>query len=182
MWLHNNKPIQVGQSWTDSKGVQHPKNWNVWTEARKKEMGMTFQADPVVASFDSRFYSAPNVAKPLNDTPAKDDKGQAVIDPRTNEPMIIEGLKTSAVKQTKITAAAMLKPTDWYVTRYAEVGTEVPAEVLSQREAIRAACGSIEAAINGATTHAQFIKLHEATFDAQGEVTKAAPISNWPVE
>ena len=181
-WLYQNKAIQAGQGWTDSKGVRHPRSWMSWSDARKKEMGMTFQADPVVASFDSRFYSAPNVAKPLNDTPAKDDKGQPVTDPRTNEPMIIEGLKTSAIKQAKATAAAMLKPTDWYVTRYAEVGTEVPAEVLSKREAIRTACGTIEVAINGATTHAQFTKLFEATVDAQGKVTTPAPISNWPAE
>jgi hypothetical protein len=180
-WLYNNKTIQVGRSWTDSKGVKHPRTWSNWTEARKKEMGMTFQADPVVASFDSRFYSAPNVAKPLNDTPAKDAKGNAVMD-LDGTPMITEGLKTSAVKQAKATAAAMLRPTDWYVTRYAEVGTEVPAEVLSQREAIRSACGAIEAAISGATTHAQFIKLYEATVDAQGEVTAPAPINNWPAE
>ena len=181
-WMYQNKSVQAGRSWTDSKGVKHPRNWMVWSDDRKKAMGMTFQADPVAASFDSRFYSAPNVAKPLNDTPAKDEKGQPVMNPMTNEPLIIEGLKTSAIKQVKATAAAMLESTDWYVTRYAEVGTEVPSEILSKREAIRNACGAIEAAINGATTHAQFMTLYEATTNAQGVVTAPAPIDKWPAE
>ena len=181
-WLYQNKTIQVGRSWTDSKGVKHPRTWGNWTAERKAQFGLTFKADPVVESYDERFFSAPNVAKPLNDTPARDDKGQPVTDPVTNEPAITQGLKTSAIKQTKVAAAAMLKPTDWYVTRYAEVGTEVPAEVLSQREAIRTACGAIDAAINGATTHAQFIKLYETTVDSQGKVTAPAPINNWPAE
>lgn len=181
-WMYQNKSVQAGRSWTDSKGVKHPRNWMVWSDDRKKAMGMTFQADTVAASFDSRFYSAPNVAKPLNDTPAKDDKGQPVTDPKTNEPMIIEGLKTSAIKQTKATAAAMLEKTDWMVVRYAENGTEIPAEVMSQREAIRNACDAIEVAINGATTHAQFMALYEATTNAQNEVTAPAPIDKWPTE
>ena len=181
-WMYQNRSIQAGRSWTDSKGVKHPRNWMVWSEDRKKAMGMTFQADPVAASFDSRFYSAPNVAKPLNDTPAKDDKGQPVVDPRTNEPIITEGLKTSAIKRAKATAAEKLKETDWMVVRYAENGTEIPAEVMTEREAIRTACDAIEAAINAATTHAQFIKLFEATTNAKGEVTAIAPIDKWPTE
>ena len=180
-WMYQNKSIQAGRSWTDSRGVKHPRNWMVWSDDRKKAMGMTFQADPVAASFDSRFYSAPNVAKPLNDTPAKDAEGNAVVD-LDGKPMITEGLKTSAIKQAKATAAALLKETDWYVTRYAEVGTEVPSEILSKREAIRNACGTIEAAINGATTHAQFMKLYEATTNAENKVTAPAPIDKWPTE
>ena len=181
-WMYQNRSIQVGRSWTDSKGVRHPRNWMIWSDAQKQAVGLTFKADPVTASFDNRFYTAPNVARPLNDTPVKDDKGQPVIDPRTNEPMITEGLKTSAIKRAKTTAGEKLKKTDWMIVRYAENGTEIPAEVMTEREAIRTACDAIEAAIKAATTHAQFIALHETTVNAQGVVTAPAVVDKWPAE
>ena len=64
MWLYQNKAIQVGRSWTDSKGVKHPRTWANWTAERKTAVGLVWQDDPVVQSFDSRFYYSANNPKP----------------------------------------------------------------------------------------------------------------------
>ena len=173
MWLYQNKTIQVGRSWTDSKGVKHPRTWSNWTEARKKQVGLTFKADPVVQAYDARFYYSAGNARPLVSAPAKDDKGQVIKDQDGNDVMVI-GLKEAAISATKAKAGALLEETDWYVTRYAETGEDIPADVTTKRAAIRTAANTIETAIKGAKTLAAFIKLYEAPADG------VAPIEAWP--
>ena len=173
MWLHNNKTIQVGRSWTDSKGIKHPRTWSNWTKERKTAVGLVWKDDPVVQAFDSRFYYSAGNAKPLASSPAKDEKGQVIKDEDGNDVMIV-GLKEAAISATKAKAGALLEETDWYVTRYAETGEDIPADVTTKRAAIRTAANTIETAITGATTLAAFIKLYEAP---EGGV---APIEAWP--
>ena len=190
MWLLNNKQIQVGRSFVDSKGVKHPRNWSNWTAERKQQVGLIFKADPVVESFDSRFYYSANNAKPLNDTPQVDENNQPVLD-RDGQQVITKGLKTEALSRVKSQAASLLQPTDWYVTRFAEMGYDpetgtvdevavIPEEVKAYRAAVREASNTIEAAISGATTLQAFIALHTTPVDAQGNPTGDAPISAWP--
>lgn len=189
-WLYNNKTIQVGRSWTDSRGVKHPRTWSNWTAERKAQVGLMFQADPVVDSYDSRFYYSANNAKPLADTPQVDENNQPVLDEDGNQ-MMTKGLKTEALDRVKSQAASLLQPTDWYVTRFAEMGYDaetgtvsevalIPEEVKTYRAAVREASNTIESAINGATTLAAFMALHNAPVDAQGNSTGPAPINAWP--
>jgi hypothetical protein len=189
-WLYNNKAIQVGRSWTDSKGVKHPRTWSNWTAQRKAQVGLTFKADPVVESYDSRFYYSANNAKPLADAPQVDENNQPVLDMDGN-PVITKGLKTEALDRVKSQAASLLQPTDWYVTRFAEMGYDadtgtvsevavIPEEVKAYRAAVREASNTIESAINGATTLAAFMALHNAPVDAQGNPTGSSPINAWP--
>ena len=173
MWLLNNKQIQVGRSFVDAKGVKHPRNWSNWTAERKQQVGLVFQADPVVQAFDSRFYFSAGNAKPLVSAPAKDEQGQVMKDVDGNDVMIV-GLKEAAITATKAKAGVLLEETDWYVTRYAETGEDIPADVTTKRAAIRTAANTIETAITGAKTLAAFIKLYEAP---EGGV---APIEAWP--
>ena len=190
MWYYQDKMIQVGREWRDSKGVQHPRTWSNWSEDRKKSMGMVFKAEAPKPSFDVRFYKAPNVAKPLIDTPVVDDENNQVMD-MNGKPMIEQGLKTLALDRVKSQAAALLAPTDWYVTRYAEMGYDaetgtvsevapIPDDVKAFRKAVREASNAIETAIDAATTHAQFMDLHKVPVDAAGEPTGPAPIDAWP--
>ena len=190
MWLHQNKTIQVGRSWTDSKGVKHPRTWANWTAERKTAVGLVWQDDPVVQSFDSRFYYSANNPKPLADTPQVDENNQPMLDQDGNQ-VITKGLKTEALERVKSQAASLLQPTDWYVTRFAEMGYDpetgtvdevavIPEEVKTYRAAVREASNTIESAINGATTLAAFMALYDAPVDAQGEPTGPAPINAWP--
>jgi len=179
MWLYQDKQIQVGRSFVDANGVKHPRNWSNWTEARKQQVGLVWKADPVVESYDSRFFTAPGVQKSLTDKPVVDEAGQPVLDEDGN-PMITEGLKPAAIKATKAEAGRRLNETDWYVIRAEETGEPVPQEIRDARAAIRAAADSIETKINNAKSHTAFVNLHNAPVDAQGNPTGPAPINAWP--
>ena len=179
MWLLNNKQIQVGRSFVDANGVKHPRNWSNWTDARKKQVGLVYKADPVVESYDERFFSAPGVQKSLTDKPVVDENNQPVLDMDGN-PMVTEGLKPAAIKATKAEAGRRLSETDWYVIRAEETGEPVPQEVRDARAAIRTAANDIETKINNAKSHTAFVNLHNAPVDAQGNPTGPAPINAWP--
>jgi len=191
MWYYQDKMIQAGREWRDSKGVKHPRTWANWSEDRKKSMGMVFKAEESKPVFDQRFYKALDVARPLVDTPVVDEENNQVMD-QDGKPMIEQGLKTKALDRVKSQAADLLAPTDWYVTRYAEMGYDsetgtvsevapIPDEVKAFRKAVREASGTIEAAINAATTHAQFMDLYKVPVGADGEPTGPAPIEAWPI-
>ena len=190
MWYYQDKMIQVGRGWTDSKGVKHPRTWANWSEDRKKEMGMIFKAPAAKPVFDSQFYTAPNVAKPLVDTPMVDGDNKPVLDMDGN-PMVQQGLKTEALSRVKSQAAALLAPTDWYVTRFAEMGYDpetgtvdevavIPDDVKAFRAAVREASNTIETAITAAANLQAFMNLYKAPVDAQGNPTGPAPINAWP--
>ena len=190
MWLYQDKQVQVGRSFVDANGVKHPRNWSNWTEARKQQVGLVWKADPVVESYDERFYYSANNAKPLNDTPQVDENNQPVLD-ENGQQVITKGLKTEALSRVKSQAASLLEPTDWYVTRFAEMGYDaetgtvsevavIPEDVKAYRAAVREASNTIEAAISGATTLQAFIALHTTPVDAQGKPTGDAPINAWP--
>ena len=179
MWLLNNKQIQVGRSFVDSKGVKHPRNWSNWTAERKQQVGLVFQADPVVESYDDRFFSAPGVQRSLTDKPVVDENNQPVLD-EDGSPMVTEVLKPAAIKRVKAEAGRMLSETDWYVIRAEETGEPVPQEVRDSRAAIRTAANDIETKISNCKSHTAFMNLHNAPVDAQGTPTGPAPINAWP--
>jgi hypothetical protein len=52
-------------------------------------------------------------------------------------PKDLAGLKTSWASQFRQTAWTLLDPSDWLVTRKTEIGTEIPADWSSYREAVR---------------------------------------------
>ena len=132
-------------------------------------------------SFDNRFWWDASTPKALEDVNAVDEDGNPVLD-IDGEQMVILGLKSQAIALTKSQAAGLLAPTDWYVTRKAETGTEIPSEILTYRQSVREASGAIEASISGVTTHEAFIALYNAPVDAEGIPTGNAPIADWPME
>jgi hypothetical protein len=176
-WLYNGKVIRQGRSWQTSDGVTHPTNWGRWSDAEKQAAGLVWKDDP--APYDSRFWWDADTPKSLNDIPAVDENGDPVLDEK-GEQIITLGLKSVWKRQIKTTAGGLLSPTDWYVVRKGETGQDIPADVLSYREAVRLASDTIETAIDATTDHAAFVALFETPVDADGNATGNAPINDWP--
>jgi hypothetical protein len=160
-YKYSGRIIRAGKAWTDNDGIQHPSNWMLWDAATKAAKGLVWEDDP--ASFDGRFYWSAGVAKSLDDVTEEDGT-------------ITKGLKSNAIATVKAQAAGLLAPTDWYVVRKAENNEGAPENVLQYRSDVRAASGTIEAAITAATTLEDFIALYEAPEDGN------APINDWPEE
>lgn len=179
MWLYQDKQVQVGRSWTDSKGVKHPRNWSTWSDARKKQLGMVWQ-EPAAPppSFDGRFFKGPGVAKPLSDTPVKDADGNDMMDQDGN-PMIETGLRNVAINQVKEKSGNLLTPSDWYVVRMAETSEPLPTDVSDFRAAVRARSEELETMIGAVQTIQEMVALYTSTEDAEGNVVPSE-MDAWP--
>jgi len=106
-----------------SNGINYPANWlRLTTLSEKQAIGISEVADP--ATFDERFYTAPDTAKDL------------------------AGLKTSWISIQKESASSLLSPYDWYVIRKSEKSTAIPVGITSYRDAVRTTCATRETEIN----------------------------------
>ena len=179
MWTYLGKVIKVGRGWTDAEGTQHPAQWNRWTAEEKASFGLVWNQDLQPKEFDNRFYWSFENPKALDDVNEVDSEGNPLLDGDGNQ-VVTRGLKYNAIQKTKTTAAGLLQPTDWYVTRQAETGTAIPSTITDYRTAVRTASGTIETAIQGVTTLEAFMALYDAPVDADGNVTGNAPINDWP--
>jgi hypothetical protein len=176
-YKYSGRIIRAGKAWTDNDGIQHPANWMLWDDATKAAKGLVWEDDPA-NSFDGRFYWSAGVAKALDDVNAVDEDGNAIME--DGEQVVTLGLKSNAIATVKAQAGGLLAPTDWMVVRSAENGTDIPADVLAYRAAVRLASETIETAITNAADLAAFIALYDAPVDADGNPTGNAPINNWP--
>jgi hypothetical protein len=50
MWTYQGLRVREGRSWANSDGVQHPSNWNIWTNDQKIAAGLAWVDDPVVSA------------------------------------------------------------------------------------------------------------------------------------
>ena len=162
MFVADGKTIRVGKAFT-LNGIQYPANWlRLATERDKELAGISWVPDP--EPYDSRFYWGRNesgtlLPKRLEDEPAVDENGDAVLD-GDGEQVINTGLKTEWVQRQKEIAGSLLSPSDWYVTRKAEDPTaEIPAAVSTYRAAVRTTCGTREEEIKACTTTAELAAL-----------------------
>lgn len=64
-------------------------------------------------------------------------------------------LKAEKVSILKRLYNEELSKTDWYVTRNSEKNTAIPSDIQTERDDLRTACDTHEAAINAKTTKAQ---------------------------
>jgi len=85
-------------------------------------------------------------------------------------------LRSNAIATVKAQAAGLLAPTDWYVVRKSETGDPIPSDITTFRSAVRAASGTIEAAITAAADLDAFMALYDTPEDGN------APINDWPEE
>jgi len=160
-YKYSGRIIRAGKAWTDNDGIQHPSSWMIWDAATKAARGLVWEDDP--APFDGRFYWSAGVAKSLDDVTEEDGT-------------ITKGLKSNAIATVKAQAAGLLAPTDWYVVRKSETGDPIPSDITTFRSAVRAASGTIEAAITAAADLDAFMALYDAPEDGN------APINDWPEE
>ena len=97
-------------------GINYPANWlRLTTLAEKEAIGIEEVPDPVVPTYDQRFYWGPGLPKDLDD------------------------LKPLWVKNTKETANNLLKPSDWYAIRKADTNEAMPTAWSDWRQSIREA-------------------------------------------
>ena len=179
MWQYNGTTIRVGRSWTDDNGTLHSALWNRYSNDYKTALGLVFTPDPIVESYDDRFYWSANNPKSLEDIPQVDADNNPVLN-KEGVQIIQTGLKNQWIARTKEQANSLLKDTDWYAVRQVETSQAIPQNILDYRASVRAASNSIESAINGCTTLEEFIALFTAPTDADGNVTGNAIINQWP--
>ena len=180
-WKHNGINIKEGRSWTDKDGVKHPSNWMIWSDEDKKGFGLTWEAEEDI-SFDNRFYWSKGVERKLADTNEVDEDGKAIIDLLTGKQLVTLGLKSIWIGRTKETANGMLSKTDWYVTRKAETGADIPSDISKYRTDVRTATKTIEDKINNCSKLSEFMALFNAPVDSEGKPTGNAPIYDFPKE
>jgi hypothetical protein len=150
MFLLDGYPLQIDVPF-EHNGVSYPQNWlRLATPEERAAIGITEVAEQPRP--DDRFYfvSGPNL----------DGSWTAI-------PKDLAGLKTTWTAQFKQTAYTMLLPSDWLIIRKQEIGTEVPADWTSYREAVR-------------TTTALAIGDMEATTDIDAFITAVTTVQ-WPV-
>ena len=181
-WKHNGKTIQIGKAWVSDTGTKYPRQWGNLTDAEKKSAGLVWEDDPVVETFDNRFYWAKDIERKLADVNMVDKDGKAVIDNITKKQIVTLGLKSIWIEKTKKQANYLLSKSDWEVTRKAEKGTSIASATSTFRDKVRTACNTIETNINKCSSLDDFKKLFVAPTDGNGKVTGKAPIDDFPDE
>jgi hypothetical protein len=147
-YMLDGRKLRQERPFTDSNGTQYPSNWlKLSSNEDKARVGVTWEPDP--APFDSRYYYSPGNPRPVDD--GIDEKGDEYT-----------GLKTNFAAEQKTAAGQMLSNTDWYVTRKAEIGVDVPADVSTYRAAVRTVCNAREVEITSVTTTEELEALMKA--------------------
>ena len=129
----DNKTLSYDRAFTHA-GIQYPANWlRLATLAEKQALGITESADP--ATYDQRFYGGVDNPKDLTD------------------------LKTQWKATQSQICDSLLSPSDWRVTRAAELGQAVASAWLTYRGAVRSACNTRQTEINAVADVPALIEL-----------------------
>ena len=113
--------------------------------------------------------------KQLEDVNATDENGELII--RDGKQVVIKGLKSQKISISKQQTAGLLQSTDWYITRKADTGTEIPKNIQDYRNQVRAISNQQETQINACTTVEQLKALYEYTNTG----TEQSPIYTRPL-
>lgn len=119
MFILDGRPLSPDAPFSHN-GVNYPSNWLRLTTLEQKE-AIGIQEIPDPPTWDQRFYWG------------YDQEGHLIPKDHTQ-------LVTEWTNQTKITANALLLPTDWLIVREADNGTVCPADTKSWRQLIRTSC------------------------------------------
>ena len=160
-------PFSIG---TGEDKINYPANWlRLSTVEEKTALGITEIDDP--KNYDSRFYMTDGTEKALDDADAKDKDGNLIKDEDGNQ-VVILGVKTILKNAEKSIAGSMLGEYDWYVTRKAEKGTEIPAAITTYRDAVRTACNTRETEIDNCADTAALVTLFSYKEDGTPNITQ----------
>ena len=155
MWKYGDKIIRPGKGWIDDNGVRHPSNWHIWSKEEKAKYNLKeiIEDSPP----DSRLYfwsmsggKVTSTAKPLDDS-------EGVV-----------GLKTTLKNEVKKQQGSLLSQTDWAYIRHYDSGKDVPANIETWRNAIRARATEMEEYIDKASDIDGIASLFES-FDVDAE-------------
>jgi hypothetical protein len=158
----NNRTIQMDRSFVHNE-ITYPRNWiRLSTPEEKASIGMVWEDDPVRASDVYYWDGDVNNPKALEDKLETKEDGTPlyvqVYNPDTEqmedttEQVVTHGLKHTMTAQVKDTAGKLLSTTDWYVTRKAEKGIDIPLKEVEKRNAIRTECDRLEVEIAAVAT------------------------------
>ena len=180
----NGTQLRVGKSFRGLDGTWYPNTFlRHATQEQKDAVGVTWVPDPTPV--DTRFYWDHDLPKRLEDEPAVDENDDPVLD-ENGVQVINTGLKTEWTRKQKEIASNLLSQSDWYVTRKAEAGTEIPADVATYRTAVRTVSGQREAQIAAVTTVEELKSLLESQpkiWDETSQMMVVNPetfITPWP--
>ena len=139
MWKYGNRTIRPGKGWVDDNKVRHPSNWHIWSAEEKAKYNITEVVEDRPP--DSRLYlwSKDSDGK-ITSTPKPLDDSEGVV-----------GLKTTMKNEVKDQQGSLLSQTDWVYIRHYDTGTDVPANIETWRNAIRAKATEMENAIDNST-------------------------------
>ena len=171
MFRYKDRVITPGKGWKDDEGYQHPGNWNIWSDAEKKAKGVTEVTEDTPP--DSRLYdwSGPDSNGKITSTAkALDDSGSG-----KNK---VLGVKSTLKEVIKAEQGHLLFQTDWAVIRKADKGTEIPSNIQTWRDAIRAKATEMENAIDSASDTDAVAALF-VVFDKDGN-KKSGILYDWP--
>ena len=174
-YKHNGKTLQIDRGFILGD-TQYPSNWlRLSTEADRTALGIVWEDDPVRA--DDTYYQNGDINNPklLDDRLEVDENGQPLweqvldnSDPLnpvmvdTDVQVTSSGLKSRMTAKVKDAANSILSTTDWYVSRKAEKGTAIPANVETKRDAVRTECNRLETAIAAVTTVEELITVMQS--------------------
>ena len=174
--------------------------FTIWTDAQRKDLGIL----PIVISgshLDTRFYIEKDYSdaiagdgnsvirtigvkaadRKLENEDAVDEDGNKLKDKDGNQ-IINYGLKHYALQNVKKQQEGFLSQTDWYIIRKADVGTAIPSNIQTWRNAIRSDATAIETAITNAADMDAFIALHTDTYktvDGEQVIDVVARVNRW---
>ena len=171
--------------------------FTIWTDAQRKDLGIV----PVVISgshLDTNYYiekdhsdaiagdgnsvirtiGVKEADRKLENEDAKDEDGNQLFNDDGSK-TINYGLKHNAIQKVKEQQAGYLAQTDWYIIRKADVGTAIPSNIQTWRNAIRTDATEIETAITNAADMDAFIALHITTYKEDKTVDQIATVDSW---
>ena len=169
MFKYKDKEIFPGKGWKNDEGVRHPRNWNIWSSTEKKERGVV-EITPDTPP-DSRLYewSMDGDGKITSTAKDLDDSGSGNT--------FVMGLKTTMKNGIKSHQGFLLSQTDWAYIRHYDSGTDVPSNIETWRNAIRAKATEMENAIDACSSVEDIAKLW-VVYDKNGK--KSGMLFDWP--
>mgnify|MGYP003147910206 FL=1 len=165
MWKYGDKTIRPGKGWVDDNKVRHPSNWHIWSAEEKAKYNLKEVIEDKPPDSRLYFWSQDSNGKITSTAKALDDSEGVV------------GLKTTMKNEVKDQQGSLLSQTDWAYIRHYDSGTDVPANIETWRNAIRAKATEMENAIDNASD----TDAVAALFVSQDEDgNKSGILYDWP--
>jgi len=145
MWITDDSLVITRPRAIEVDGINHPPDiFTEWSQSELASIGIKIFVDQ---TFNSQYYDATSV----NDVEVD---GVVTRSYGTKERYTLAQLKQLKINEVNEQAYFKLQPTDWYIVRNTEIGDTIPAEVTSERAAIRTIANNSVDEINAETDYA----------------------------